>query len=204
MTTAQALNLSCTDLVGHAAASPPVIARRSPPRFWPSRWRTRCPCAGATPPPATFCPLGGNPVPVFADGFEAGGANWTRLPRPRDNWGALITDFAKTGSFADGVRAGRDRLSSDHRLAMNSSVRHPRQRPHGVRSRVRVRALYGHEQVLRRRRARVQHQRHDLDRCRRRRSMPGQAYNGTLDPTNALGCARRRSSVRASATPARG
>lgn len=115
---ATALNQSCTDLVGVGGitandctqvATAVLAVEMSNP--WP--------CAGATPPPATYCPLGGNAAPFFSDGFESGSANWSMSSTTTENWGVIV-DFAKTG-----VRSayGEDiQFSSDHRMAMTNAV----------------------------------------------------------------------------------
>ena len=118
---ANALNQSCSDLIGTLGITSgdctqvaTAIAAVEMTNTWP--------CTGATPPPATYCPAGGNPVSLFTDGFESGGANWTVSSTSSTNWG-IIPDFAKTG-----VRSayGEDvNVTSDHRIAMASAVTLP-------------------------------------------------------------------------------
>jgi hypothetical protein len=117
-----ALNASCTDLVGTAGITPGdctqvanalvAVEMAKPLR-----------CAGSTPPPATFCPLGGSPVPLFSDGFEAAGASWTPSSTTTNNWNPSDAGFAKGGlRMAYGPDVG---VSSDHRLAMTNAVSLP-------------------------------------------------------------------------------
>jgi hypothetical protein len=116
-----ALNASCTDLVGSGGITAGDCTQVAS-AILAVEMASPLPCTGATPPPATFCPLGGNPVPLFSDGFESGGANWAVSSTTSTQWG-LIDDFAKTG----GISAyGIDHEEvSDHRLAMNSPVTIP-------------------------------------------------------------------------------
>ncbi len=119
---ANALNQSCSDLTGTlgiTSADCTQVNNAILAVEMTSPW----PCAGATPPPATFCPLGGNPVPFFADGFESGGASWTPSSTTANNWNPSDTGLAKGGlRMAYGPDVD---VSSDHRLAMNGSVAIP-------------------------------------------------------------------------------
>jgi bacillolysin len=113
-----AVNQSCSDLVGTSGitgADCTQVANAILAVEMANPW----PCTGATPPPATFCPTGGAPVPAFSDGFESGGANWSVSSTSATNWG-LTTGFAKTGVMsAYGEDVG---VTSDHRIAMTSPV----------------------------------------------------------------------------------
>jgi len=113
-----AVNQSCTDLVGTSGitgADCTQVASAILAVEMPNPW----PCTGATPPPATFCPTGGAPVPAFSDGFESGGGNWSVSSTSSTNWG-LTTGFAKGGDFS---AYGEDaEVSSDHRIAMTNPV----------------------------------------------------------------------------------
>ena len=118
---AAALNQSCTDLVGTVGITTAdcsqvasAIAAVEMNNTWP--------CAGATPPPATFCPAGGSPVAVFEDGFETGIVNWTAASTTATQW-APIPDFASRGHVS---AYGEDAdFISDHRLAMTNPVTIP-------------------------------------------------------------------------------
>ena len=115
---AQALNQSCSDLIGTLGITSADCAQVAT-ALLAVEMANPWPCAGATPPPATFCPTGGAPTPIFADGFESGGANWTPSSTSVNNW-EIIGDFAK-----DGTRSvyGEDvGTTSDHRVAMTNAV----------------------------------------------------------------------------------
>jgi hypothetical protein len=117
-----ALNASCTDLVGTGGITAGDCTQVAT-AILAVEMANPLSCAGATPPPATFCPLGGNPVPLFADGFETGGGSWTPSSTTATNWNPSDTGFAKTGLR---MAYGPDvQVSSDHSLAMNGSVAIP-------------------------------------------------------------------------------
>ena len=118
---ANALNQSCSDLIGTLGITnsdctqvATAIAAVEMTNTWP--------CTGATPPPATYCPAGGNPVALFADGFESGGVNWTASSTSAKNW-AVDTGLAETGvAMAFGPDVD---VLSDHRFAMTNAVTLP-------------------------------------------------------------------------------
>ena len=115
---AQALNESCSDLIGTSGITGADCAQVAT-ALLAVEMANPWPCAGATPPPATFCPMGDAPAPVFADGFESGGANWSVSSTSGNDW-AIIGEFAK-----DGTRSvyGEDvETLSDHRLAMTNAI----------------------------------------------------------------------------------
>lgn len=115
---ATAVNQSCTDLVGTGgitAGDCSQVANAILAVEMASPW----PCTGATPPPATFCPTGGTPVPAFTDGFESGGSNWSVSTTSGTNWG-LTTGFARTGDIS---AYGEDTSAiADRRIAMTNPV----------------------------------------------------------------------------------
>ncbi|MCC7181745.1 MAG: M4 family metallopeptidase [Acidobacteria bacterium] len=113
-----AVNQSCTDLVGTGgitAGDCSQVASAILAVEMASPW----PCTGATPPPATFCPAGGAPVPAFSDGFESGGANWNVSTTSGTNWG-LGNFFARSGDIS---AYGEDTSAiADRRIAMTNPV----------------------------------------------------------------------------------
>jgi len=115
---ALALNQSCTDLAGTLGITSGDCQQVST-AILAVEMANPWPCAGATPPPATYCPIGSVPSPIFADGFEAGGTSWVISSTSSTNW-TLRNDFARTGTrSAWGLDVSG---TSDHRLAMLNAV----------------------------------------------------------------------------------
>jgi bacillolysin len=177
-----ALNQSCTDLLGIGGITAGDCTQVAT-AILAVEMANPLSCTGATPPPATFCPLGGNPVPLFADGFESGGGNWGVSSTSAANWG-LINDFAKNGRIAGyGVDAN---VISDHRIAMNSAVAIP---PN-------ARMAFDHAFEFEHIGTSFFYDGGVIEYSTNNGTTwtdagglidAGQAYNGTLDPTNALG-----------------
>jgi Zn-dependent metalloprotease len=118
---AVALNQSCSDLTGTlgiTSADCGEVNNAILAVEMTSPW----PCVVSTPPPSTSCPIGSVPNPIFADGFEAGGANWTSSSTTSNEWG-IAAGFAKAGlhsAWGDDVD-----LASDHRLSLANAVMLP-------------------------------------------------------------------------------
>jgi bacillolysin len=177
-----ALNASCTDLVGTAGITAGDCTQVAT-AILAVEMANPLSCAGATPPPATFCPLGGNPVPLFADGFESGGASWTPSSTTTNNWNPADTGFARGGlrmAYGPDVPA-----SSDHRLAMNGPVAIPA----NARMAFDHAFEFEHSTTTFYDGAVLEFSINNGASWNDAGSLidAGQAYNGTLDSTNALG-----------------
>ncbi len=111
-----ALNQSCTDLIGTAGITSgdcTQVTTALQAVEMNSTWG----CAGATPAPAV-CPAG-TPSYTSNEGFESGAGNWTASTSGAGTWSRIV-DFAKTGEFSEwGTDAGS---VSDHRLSMTSAA----------------------------------------------------------------------------------
>ena len=119
---ATALNQSCTDLVGQfgitvddctqVATAIQAVEMANP---WP--------CAAATPPPASFCPAGGTPQPLFSENFESGLASrWTTSAAAGSTQWTTSFEYSRSGRTAYGADAG---AISDLSMAMTNAVAVP-------------------------------------------------------------------------------
>ncbi len=118
---ASALNQSCTDLIGTVgitSADCSQVANAIVAVEMANPWA----CTGATPPPVTFCPTGGSPVPVFAEGFETGLSAWTATSTTATEWVVGNSFVAKGLRSAFGADISG---ASDHWLAMTNPVTVP-------------------------------------------------------------------------------
>lgn len=111
-----ALNQSCTDLIGTAGITSgdcTQVTTALQAVEMNSTWA----CTGATPAPAV-CPAG-TPSYTSLEGFEISVGNWTATTSGAGTWGRT-TLFAKTGTISEW---GTDVSSvSDHKLSMTSAV----------------------------------------------------------------------------------
>jgi bacillolysin len=114
-----AINQSCTDLIGTAgiiASDCTQVTKALQAVEMNNTWA----CQDATRAPAQ-CATGAA-INTFSDTFESVTTNWT-LTNGAGSWGAHITDFAKSGSYA---AYGNDPgAASDHRLTLSSAITIP-------------------------------------------------------------------------------
>ena len=147
-----ALNQSCTDLIGTAgitAADCTQVNKALLAVEMNATWG----CSGAVPPPPV-CPTG-TPAFAFQDNFEAVTSNWTPSTTGAGTWNPRDSGFAHGGVH---MAYGSDAPSaSDARMAMSSSVVVPAGGRLYFDHRVRVRERR-HRRLLRRWQDRVQHQ----------------------------------------------
>ncbi|MEZ5283669.1 MAG: M4 family metallopeptidase [Vicinamibacterales bacterium] len=118
---AAALTQACSDLIGTAGITAGDCAQVTA-AIAAVEMTSPFACPGATPPPATLCPIGGSPNAVFTDGFETGIGSWTATSTTAANWDAT-TGFAKTGlASAYGVDVTS---TADQRMTMTNPVTIP-------------------------------------------------------------------------------